>query len=348
MARTIYDLVTAPELASYWETLNQDRAPYLGETLFPAQKKLGLDLSWLKGSKGLPIVLKLSALDAQAVPRERIGFDKVSAEMPFFKESLYVDEKLRQELNKVLESGNDAYIDSVINRIFDDNSTLIDAAAAARERMRMMLLTTGTIAMSSNGQSYTYDYGLSTAQKPTATVAWATNTTDIITDINTWQDQREDEAGVRPTRAICSRKTFGYILQNEAVRNAVRNSSVDAPINVNQAKAYLLDQLGLSVEIYTKRYKDESGATKPFVPDDTFVLFPPGNLGNTWFGTTPEESDLMASSVVDNVSIVDTGVAVTTMRHADPVNVETKVTQIALPSFEAADQVVIADVAPAA
>lgn len=341
---TIFDLVTAPELTAYWETLNQDRAPYLGETLFPNQKKLGLDLKWLKGSKGLPVVLKLSAFDAQAVPRTRIGFEKISAEMPFFKESMYVDEELRQELNKVLESGNQAYIDSVINRVFDDEGTLIDAAAVARERMRMMLLTTGTIVMASNGQTYTYDYGLTSAQKPTVGTSWSTVTADIVGDIRTWQDEREDATGVRPTRAICSRKTFGYILKNNNIRNAVWGNSASAPINEAKAKQYLMDELDLEVVVYTKRYKDESGATQKFVPDDTFVLFPAGNLGSTWFGTTPEESDLMASASVDNVSIVDTGVAVTTMRRADPVNVETKVTQIALPSFEAADQIVIADV----
>lgn len=341
---TIFDLVTAPELTSYWETLNQDRAPYLGETLFPNQKKLGLDLKWLKGSKGLPVVLKLSAFDAQAVPRERIGFEKISAEMPFFKESMYIDEELRQELNKVLESGNQAYIDAVMNRVFDDDVTLIDAAAVARERMRMMLLTTGTIVMASNGQSYTYDYGLDQKQKPTVTTSWSDSTANIIDDIRTWQDEREDETGVRPTRAICSRKTFSYIMNNTAIRNAVWGNENNAPISEAKAKTYLSNELDLSVEIYTKRYKDENGETKKFVPDDTFVLFPEGNLGNTWFGTTPEESDLMASSAVDNVSIVDTGVAVTTMRKADPVNVETKVTQIALPSFETAEQIVIADV----
>ena len=341
---TIFDLVSAPELTAYWEEMNQDRAPYLGETLFPNQKKLGLDLKWLKGSKGLPVVLKLSAFDAQAVPRERIGFSKVSAEMPFFKESMYVEEELRQELNKVLESGNQAYIDAVINRVFDDEGTLIDAASVARERMRMMLLTTGVINMVSNGQTYTYDYGLSSGQKPTVGTSWSNTAADIISDIRTWQDEREDETGVRPTRAICSRKTFGYILANTTIRNGVHGNSAAAPINEKQAKQYLLDELDLEVVIYTKRYKDEQGATKAFVPDDTFVLFPAGDLGNTWFGTTPEESDLMASSAVDNVSIVDMGVAVTTMRRADPVNVETKVTQIALPSFEAADQIVIADV----
>ena len=75
------------------------------------------------------------------------------------------------------------------------------------------------------------------------------------------------------------------------------------------------------------------------------MLFPAGTLGNTWFGTTPEESDLMSGSAA-NVSVTDTGVAVTTMKKVDPVNVETKVTQICLPSFEAANEIYIMDVTP--
>ena len=95
--------------------------------------------------------------------------------------------------------------------------------------------------------------------------------------------------------------------------------------------------------MYGKRYKNDAGTATQFVPDDTVVLFPSGSLGTTWFGTTPEESDLMGGKVA-NVSITDVGVAVTTIEKADPVNVETKVTMICLPSFEAADSVYILDV----
>lgn len=114
-------------------------------------------------------------------------------------------------------------------------------------------------------------------------------------------------------------------------------------MNDARLNQHLLDELDLRVVVYSKRYADETGATFAYVPDDTFVLFPEGTLGKSWFGTTPEESDLMASQVA-NVSIVETGVAITTIEKADPVNVETKVTMICLPSFEAADQVHIADV----
>lgn len=342
---TIFDLVRAPEIASYWNETAEQRAPYLGEELFPNQKKLGLTLSWLKGSSGLPVALKLSAFDAKAVPRPRIGVSKVTADMPFFKESMYIDEELRQELNKVLESGNMNYIDAIVNRIFDDEKTLLEAAAVSRERMRMMLITTGSVTLTSNGQSYDYAYGVDRSQKKTVTTSWSTDTSDIIGDIRTWQDEIEDATGVRPTRAICDRATWGYILKNKAIIKSIYALSDGTTyLSTPKLRDYLMEELELEVVVYSKKYKNESGVSTPYVPADTFVLLPPGTLGNTWFGTTPEESDLMASSTVENVSVVDTGVAVTTMKQADPVNVETKITQICLPDFPVADQIIIADV----
>ena len=89
---TIFDLLTAPEITAYWEVLVQDEPPYVGEELFPSDKKRGLDLKWLKGARGLPVVLNTSAFDVHAIPRPRIGFDRLTAQMPYFKESYYVDE----------------------------------------------------------------------------------------------------------------------------------------------------------------------------------------------------------------------------------------------------------------
>ncbi|MGZ7279945.1 major capsid protein, partial [Streptococcus pyogenes] len=65
-----------------------------------------------------------------------------------------------------------------------------------------------------------------------------------------------------------------------------------------------------------------------------------GNLGYTVFGTTPEQSDLLGGEATDaNVSIVETGIAITTTKTTDPVNVQTKVSMIALPSFERLEEV---------
>lgn len=342
---SIFDLVTSAELAAYWLELTQEREPFLGEELFPDDKKRGLDLKYIKGAKGLPVVLKASAFDAAAVPRPRIGFEKLSAEMPFFKESTYIDEELRQELNMVLETGNQAYIDSVMSRVFDDEKGLIESAAVSRERMRMQAISTGTVAMSANGQSFTFDYQIPSEHKGNAKVSWSNvGTADPYEDIRVAQEKIMDDTGTLVTRAVCNSVTFRKLRNNEKIKKEifVLTQGVGA---ISDAKVvdYLSDLLPDGIAKNDKRYIDENGDVQKYIPDDVFILLPPQTLGKTWFGTTPEESDLMTSGVA-NVTIVDTGVAITTIQKADPVNVETKVTQICLPSFEAANEVYIMDV----
>lgn len=340
---TIFDIITSTEIASYWELMTQDRAPYLGEELFPNEKKLGLKLDWLKGSNGLPVVLKASAFDVKAVPRPRIGFEKLSAQMPFFKESKYIDEELRQQLNMIIETGNQAYIDTIANRIFADETELLEGAAAQRERMRMMMLTTGVISMKSNGQIYEYDYRIPEGHKKTVTKSWSDPTATIMDDIRKAQDTIKEDTGVELTRAVTTSKVIGYMRNNTEIKKAIAVlTDGQGFISDSKVVSYIKDELSITIAVDDKKYKDEDEKTQNYVPEDTFTLIPDGKLGNTWFGTTPEESDLLTSGVA-NVSIVDTGVAITTVTETDPVNVNTKVTMICLPDFPTADQVFIYD-----
>ena len=346
MARTIFDVVTAENISAYWENMTQNRAPYVGEQLFPPVKKLGLNLDWLNGNSGVPVVLNLSAFDAQAIPRARQGFSVTRAQMPYFKESLYIDEELRQQLNIAIEGGSDAYVNTIMQKIFNDNVQLIESARVQRERMRMALLTTGAISITANGQSVSYDYGVPSGHKKTAAASWKTSSTDIIADIYAWQQTILEDTGVKPTRAICNSTVWNALRNNTNIRNTIFvYSNGVSTVSDAALKSFLTEQLELSVYVNDRLYKNESGTNTKFVPDDTFVLFPAGELGNTYFGTTPEESDLQTGSAA-NVAIVDTGVAVTTMKKLDPVNVETKVSMITLPSFEASNQILIADVTP--
>ena len=342
---TIFDLMQSQELTAYWEELTQDEAPYPCEELFPDDKKRGITLKWLKGAKGLPIVLKTSAFDVHAIPRPRIGFEKLTAEMPFFKESTYIDEELRQELNMVLETGKQAYIDSVMNKIFDDETSLLRGAAASRERMRMMALTTGVVSMTANGQAFTFDYGIPSDHKSEVTTSWSdTTNSDPIEDIRVAKEKILDDTGAVITRAMCDGKTWRYIRNNEKIKKAIFVLTNGAgAVSDKQLRQYIMDELEIEVLVNDKRYVDEAGTTQKFMPTDTFVMFPDGDLGKTWFGTTPAESDLMTGSAA-NVSITDTGVAVVTAQKVDPVQVETIVSMICLPSFEEADQVYILDV----
>ena len=340
---SIFDLVNSTALVAYWETLATQQPPYLGEELFPADQKLGLKLEWIKGAKGLPVVLLPSAYDVKAKKRDRIGFDKLSTQMPFFKESTNIDEEMRQQLNMVLETGNQVYIDSVINNVFDDEMRLLIGARAQRERMRMQALTTGAISISANGQDYDYDYGIPENHKSTVTTSWSDPAATIIDDIREALDTIEEDTGNRPTRAVCSSVTWKYFRKNEEIRNMILGNNTSVPVKESAIRDLIEEELKLEIVVYNKKYKDEAGNDQKFVDDDVFVMFPAGALGTSWFGTTPEQSDLMASKAA-NVVITDVGVAVTTTETADPVNVDTKVSMIFLPSFESANEVYILDV----
>lgn len=340
---TIFDYLTSDAIATYWDTLSREKAPYYFERLFPADKKLGLDLSYIKGKSSLPVVLKISAFDVKAIPRERIGFEKLTAEMPFFKESMYIDEKLRQELNMVLQTGNQDYIDVIMNRIFADTAQLLESARVTRERMRSMAVSTGAITMASNGQAYSYDYQMPDDHKFTST-SFNTADFDIAGYINDICDKIETDSGTRPNRAIVSRAQWNKIKLNKLIaKNIYVLTNGVGTISDTKIKDYLEENTGIIFDVYTKKYLNEDKQTVNFIPDDLVILYPDKKLGNTWFGTTPEESDLMSGTTNASVSIVDVGVAVTTIKEADPVTVQTKVSQICLPSFEAVEEIALID-----
>lgn len=342
----IFDFVNAKEIATYYNTVASNAIPYLGATLFPSKKQMGLDLKWIKGSKGLPVALMPSAFDTKATLRDRIGFSEVATEMPFFREAMRIGEKERQDILKAMSAANSAYIMPLINNIYDDVTNLVNGAEVQAERMRMQLLSTGKISIVANRMNYDYDYALPAANTETllTTAKWSdtTNATPIQ-DIQKWQDAIETACGTRPNRAICTRKTWNYLLTNAKIKLDM-NPIGGANIILTDAMLaqYLLAKLNLTVVVYTKKYTSEAAATVSFFPDEVFTLIPEGNLGNTYFGTTPEEADLMSGSTDAQVSVVNTGVAVTTIKIPHPVNVENIVSAILMPSFENIDKIFIA------
>jgi len=344
MGKSIFELVNAKEIATYWLGTASERIPYLGDTLFPTQKKLGLDLSWIKGAKGLPVALTPSEFDTPATLRDRIGVQKIETEMPFFREAMRIGEKDRQELNKAVAADNRAMIMPVISQIYNDIVTLVDGAEVQAERMRMQLLSAGTISITANRLAYDYNYQFDSDH--TETVDWSDDEgATPLQDIMKWQDAVEDDTGVRPTKAICTRKTWNYLLTCESIKKDLNPVGSDNVIlTESMLKQYLMAKLGLTVQIYSKKHS-LNGVPTLFYPDDKFTLIPDGNLGNTYYGTTPEESDLLSGATTAQVEIVNSGVAITTIKEPHPVNVFTVVSAIMLPSFETIDNIFIADVA---
>ena len=138
----------------------------------------------------------------------------------------------------------------------------------------MMALTTGAIAITANGQSYSYDYGVPTSHKVETSVAWSNPQADIGADIEAWMDKIEEDTGVRPTRAVCRSSTFKYFLSNEKFKKAIYIlSNGQATITKDQMRSYISNNYGLEITTYDKKYKTEAGVATNYVPADTFVIF---------------------------------------------------------------------------
>ena len=348
--QSIYDLVTAQAEASYWENLPNIETDAF-EKYFPNKKQLGNKLSYIKGKNVIPIAIRPSSFDAKVMIRDRRGVDKVETELPYFKEALLVDETMRQELLMVIATKNQVYIDAVLTKIFDDEMELLRGAKATREAMRAQLLSSGVINIASNGAAYTYDYGIGSNQKETltSTAKWDdTANSNPIADLIRWADSVEQRTGVRPARAIMRSATFNYIVANQNLAKSIyitnNGAGIVTPTMVKDAIKVLANiEVEVNDKVYAQAGTDGSTSTNYF-PANTVTLVPAQALGNTVFGTSPEEADLIGSGVA-NVKVVDTGVAVTVSKEVDPVNVKTKVSQVVMPSFEGADLIFIATVA---
>lgn len=340
------DVFTAEAIALHYTNAASNKMAYLGTGFFPAQKKAGLDLKWIKGHNGLPVTLAPSAFDAKSKFRDRVGIEMTETQMPFFRESMLVKEADEQEIDRVRDA-NDPYAQQVLDNVFNDAQTLIDGADVVPEIMRMQLLApiggNMGIDVSSDGQNIQYNYDPNATWKTghytkvaTAEDKWnAAETCDPLRDIEAALDRQEEANGNRPEILLMSKATFNMIKNSAKVRSGILAQNVTANVNYTSAKvkSFVEEELNVQIIIYTKQYKGRDGLAHKFYPDNIVMMLPNGDLGKTWYGTTPEERTL-AQRPDANVRVVNTGVAVAVTITDDPVNTKTTCSEIVLPSFE--------------
>ncbi|MDU7499630.1 MAG: major capsid protein, partial [Streptococcus thermophilus] len=311
------------------------------------RKQLGTKLSYIKGASGQSVALKAAAFDTNVTIRDRVSAEIHDEQMPFFKEAMLVKENDRQQLNLVKDTGNEALVNTIVAGIFNDNLTLVNGARARLEAMRMQVLATGKIAFTSDGVNKDIDYGVKPEHKKQVSKSWAEPGATPLADL---EDAIETarELGLNPERAIMNAKTFGLIRKAASTVKAIKPLAGDgSSVTKAELQNYVADNFGVEIVLENGTYRNEKGEVSKFFPDGHLTLIPDGPLGNTVFGTTPEESDLFADNTVNaDVEIVDSGIAVTTTKTTDPVNVQTKVSMVALPSFERLDDVYMLTVIP--
>lgn len=340
----VMEVINAESVSQYVTGMPKENK--IGEALFPRKKQMGIDITLIKGAKNKPVALRPSTFDVSVKLRSlRADVKEETKEMPFFKEAVAIKERDRQDLLLAMSGNNAQWRDMILDNIYNDTKCLVDGADIQAERMRMQLISEGKILVSTEDRDISFDYGFPIDHMETllGTAVWSdTENSTPIEDIMRWQDKVEEDTGVRPSRAVCTRKTFNYLKANKGARLDIDRTGNTIITDVI-IKKYLNDKVGLVVEIVSGTFIAEDGSNQPYFHDDVFTLLPNGTLGRTYYGTTPEEADLMTGNAAQ-VAIVRDGIAITTVKQTDPVTVVTKVSQITLPSFERIEEIFIARV----
>ena len=330
----ILDLrVNAKNVRLYFEE-NTNRPPYLGEAFFPVRKQVGLKIDLLKGKQGLPVALVPANFNTNVLYRDRLGVTELSAKLPFFKEAYKVDEELRQQILTAKEQ----YAPEFLSKVFDDTNELLDGADVSVERMRMQILSQGTISIQANGVDKQYDYGfVSGTQFKTETTLWnasgAKPFKSFMDNVKAFKNLNKKS----PKYAIMNTDVFNALAQDPDVLGYFAKLALPIAYPTDdEIKAYIESRAGLQILINDKSYlsyRDFNGTPVPFYPQDRYTLLSRNDLGETIYGTTPEEVDLKnGTSSASSVEITAKGVAITTWKEVDPVNVNVKVSEIVAPS----------------
>lgn len=341
------DMISAKEISTYIQALPPEML--IGESLFPRKKQLGMDLKYIRGSKKRPVVLRQSQFDVAAKIRAlKADISEKTKRMPFFKESVIINEEDRQQLLLAMAAQNNDLVDMITSQIFDNYTSLVEGGDIQMERMRSQLLTDGTINITSDDGDITFDFGVPTNHKEvlTGTAVWSNPDADIVGDLQRYKQVLINEGYPELTRMIMTNKTFSYIMLNKAIKLDIDKDG-RVILTTDMVKNYLKNKLNLSVAIVSGVYLLEDGTEHAYFPDDKVTMIPDGVLGQTYYGTTPEEADKMFNQGGGSLdcSIVRTGIAITTMKIEDPVTVQTKISQLGMPSFERAEECFFATVA---
>lgn len=340
------DFINSKEIALYIKNLPPQTK--LDELLFPVTKQMSTEIEIAKGAKQKPVALRLSTFDTAAKVRAlKADVSVEKKEMPFFKEAIGIKEKDRRDLILAQNSNNKNLVEFLVKNVFENYASLVSGADIQSSRMRAQLIQKGEINIATKDGDIVVDYKVPANHKEVLTggSAWSDPTADIVGDIKRWQKVFTNEGLEKPTRMLLTEKTFGHITQNEAITKDLKSRVLGEVILTDEDYiSFLKKKLGLEIAFLNGTFVNEEGTTMNYYEDNLVTLIPRGNLGKTIYSVTPEEFDKEYGSGKIDTQVIKTGIAITTMVKEDPVAVDTKVSQIVIPSFERADECFFATV----
>lgn len=333
---TIADMFSKKEVLTYM--MNRQYPALFLEQLFPKIKRDGLEFDMIKGASRTPVIANIHAFDTEAEIGSREA-SKQALELAYVKKKMQIKEKDLYALKRPRDAREQQYLMSLV---YNDIDFMVAGLDARAEQMRGEAVATGKVTMvdEKGNPMGTIDYGVPAANKQalSGTSMWSDPASDPLNDLLRWATALNG-AGVR---ALTSTAVLQTLLRHPKVLAAIYGSNSGRVLSVSEFNAWLQQQQLPTIAVYDRGYdKINLNGTKSrvrYFPNNAFVMFSDGALGETIYGPTPEELRL-----IDDPSVQDSQVgyyhAMVYESNLDPVGTWKKVSGVFLPSFPAADEV---------
>ncbi len=330
MGKSVLELFNQKEILNY----QKDRVypKMLGEELFPEVKKRSLKFDMIVNKSKTPVIASVHGFDTESEIGQRKA-QKMAIELALIKRKLPLSE---EEIIALEAPRNDAEKEELMQEVYDDIDTLVQGVRARVELMRMEILSNGTVTLDENGLDAVIDYGVPSEHK-VANVDWGA-TSNPINDMLSWYNKMT----VKPKRVLTSNTVLAKILSNKNVVNALFGKDTTRIASLGELNNYLeslqLPKIYTYDEVYRKVKEDGTEDVLRYFPENAFVMFPDGKLGETLYGPTAEEIRLQRDPSVD-IRQVGKILAMIYEEDKDPVSTWEKAVATALPSFPYSNEV---------
>lgn len=311
--------------------------PYLGETLFPEVKHDTLEFEYLVGASNLPVAAKIHAFDTQA-EIGTVEFNDKALEAAYIKKKYQIKEK---ELMALQFPRTPQEQKVLVGRVFNLLERAVEDVRAEKEIMRMQALANGELSLAiDGGGTLEVGYHVPDANKEILAGAdiWGTGTEDKIGDLERWASVLDE----KPTRALTSNKILAQILRDSKVIGYLFGKDSGRVATLGDLNSFLSSHQLPTIATYDAKYRVQNGdgtySTKRYFPENKFVMFGSGTLGETLHGPTPEESRLLRQGN-EEVTNVGNVIGMVFEEGLDPVSTWAKAATTAIPSFPEANNV---------
>lgn len=331
---SVLELFNQKEVLTYLQ--DRQYPTFLGDTLFPERKTQSLEFDQIKGAGRTPVVASVHGFDTESEIGSREA-SKVALEAALIKRKLQLKEKEIIALENPRNAAEQQYL---MQNVYNDIDVLVQGVKARIELMRMEVLAKGTVTLDENNLDATIDYLVPDANKEALAGAdlWTDPNSDPIGDLTRWANS----LATRPTRALTSNAVLSALLTHPKVLGAMFGNNSGRIASRGEFNAFLATHELPAIATYDAKYRKQarngSYTQHRYFPNNAFVMFNDGTLGETLYGPTAEEIRLTRNPSIDTSKIGNV-LAMVYEENVDPVSTWTKAVATAIPSFPAADEV---------